>query len=72
MNQPKSYAIYANGKKTRSIKVKTLESAFRYFNKYAKQQPVTMVEGAQYLGMMAWQTTDGTMIELRIEQGETN
>jgi hypothetical protein len=72
MNIVKEFAIYANGKKTRSIKVKTLESAFHRFNKYAKQQPVTIVECAQYLGQLVWQITDGTIIELRIEQGETN
>jgi len=68
MNPVKEFAIYANGQKTRTIKVKTLDAAYRHFNKYAKQKPVTMIESHQFLGMLAWRREDGTVLELRMSQ----
>lgn len=70
MTTAKEFAIYANGQKTRTIKVKTLDAAYRHFNKYAKQKPVTIVESRQYLGMLAWRRDDGTVLELRMSQAK--
>ena len=66
MNTAKEFAIYANGQKTRTIKVKTLDAAYRHFNKYAKQKPVTMVESPMFLGRLAWRREDGTVLDLRM------
>lgn len=70
MTTAKEFAIYANGQKTRTIKVKTLDAAYRHFNKYAKQKPVTIVESTMFLGMMAWRREDGTVLELRMSQAK--
>ena len=66
MTTAKEFAIYANRQKIRTINVKTLDGAYRHFNKYAKQKPVTMVESAEFLGMLAWRREDGTVLELRM------